>query len=116
MPYCPNCRDEFQDWVETCPDCKVPLVNELTPLPEMEIPDNSLVLVATAPNEIEAHLWKGILEDNDIFSMIKVAEGLNIYWSPMALKHELYVLDSDEKEAREILESLVDEFQDPEIF
>lgn len=108
MPYCPECRDEFQDWVETCPDCKVPLVKELPPLPEEEFSDDALALVATAPNEIEAHLWKGILEDNGIFSMIKVAEGLNIYWSPMLLKHELYVLESDEKEAREILKSLVE--------
>lgn len=23
--YCPRCGDEFQHWVETCPDCEVPL-------------------------------------------------------------------------------------------
>ena len=44
MPYCPQCRDEFQDWVETCPDCKVPLVNTLPPLPVVEIPDGTHVI------------------------------------------------------------------------
>jgi hypothetical protein len=38
MPFCPNCRDEFEDWVKTCPDCGVSLVNELTPLPKTPFP------------------------------------------------------------------------------
>ncbi|OGN87886.1 MAG: hypothetical protein A2158_06300 [Chloroflexi bacterium RBG_13_46_14] len=65
--------------------------------------EGDLVHVATAPNEIEARLWKGILEDNGIQSMIKVAESLNLYLSPLALRHRLYVLEEDEQKAREIL-------------
>lgn len=107
MPYCPQCRDEFQEWVEECPDCKVKLVNELPPLPEKVLKEGGLVHVATAPNEIEARLWKGILEDNGIRSMIKVAESLNLYLSPLALKHRLYVLDEDEPKAREILGDVI---------
>ena len=34
MPYCPKCRDEFEDWVKVCPDCNVTLVDEL---PEMSV-------------------------------------------------------------------------------
>ena len=26
--YCPQCGDEFQNWVEACPDCEVPLGHE----------------------------------------------------------------------------------------
>ena len=107
MPYCPNCHDEFQDWVEECPDCKVKLVNELPPLPEKAIREDQLIHIATAPNEIEARLWKGILEDNGIQSMIKVAESLNLYLSPLALKHRLYVLEEDEQKARDILEGVI---------
>jgi hypothetical protein len=107
MPYCPKCRDEFEDWVEECPDCKEKLVDELPPLPEEEPREGKLVHIATAPNEIEARLWKGILEDNGIQSMIKVAESLNLYLSPLALEHELYVLEEDEQKAREILGSTV---------
>jgi len=107
MPYCPNCRDEFQEWVKECPDCKVNLVDSLKPLPEEKTRDGDLVHVATAPNEIEARLWKGILEDNGIQSMIKVAESLNLYLSPLALKHRLYVLEEDEQKAREILDGVI---------
>ena len=107
MPYCPKCRDEFEDWVEECPDCKEKLVDELPPLPEEEPRGGALVHIATAPNEIEARLWKGILEDNGIQSMIKVAESLNLYLSPLALKHQLYVLEEDEQKAREILDGVI---------
>ncbi len=109
MPYCPECRDEFQDWVKVCPDCKVPLVDKLPDLPEEEARQGPLVHIATAPNEIEAQLWKGILEDNGIYCMVKVAEGLNLYLSPLALEHKVYVLESDANEAKEILESITEE-------
>jgi len=38
MPFCPNCRDEFEDWVEICPDCRVALVDEPAPLPKTPFP------------------------------------------------------------------------------
>lgn len=107
MPYCPQCRDEFQDWVEECPDCKKKLISALPPLPIEETREGTLVHVATAPNEIEAQLWKGILEDNGIQSMIKVAESLNLYLSPLALKHRLYVLEEDKQKAHEILDGVI---------
>jgi len=62
-----------------------------------------MVHIATAPNELEAQLWKGILEDNGIYSMVRTTESLNLYISPMSLQHELYVLESDEENARNIL-------------
>ena len=34
MPFCPQCRGEYMDWVRECPDCKVPLVEKLEPKPE----------------------------------------------------------------------------------
>lgn len=42
MPFCPNCRDEFEDWVETCPDCKVSLVDEQPPKPKTPFPPPAL--------------------------------------------------------------------------
>jgi hypothetical protein len=81
----------------------VPLVNELPVIKEESFRKGSMVHIATAPNEIEAQLWKGILEDNGIYSMVRTTESLNLYISPMSLKHELYVLESDEEQARNIL-------------
>ncbi len=103
MPYCPNCRDEFEDWVTVCPDCKVPLVAELLPEPEERFREGPLVEIVTVRGEIEARIVKGILKDNGVESMIKVAESLNIYLSPLVLKHTIYVLEEDEEKAREIL-------------
>lgn len=72
MPFCPNCRDEFEDWVEICPDCNVALVSDLPPLPpKPEIPVDPLMYIATAPNEPVAHFWAGILEDSGIKCLIK---------------------------------------------
>lgn len=35
---CPSCRGEYQEWVEACPDCRVPLVAGGAPLPPPEAP------------------------------------------------------------------------------
>jgi hypothetical protein len=35
---CPECRVEFQQWVEQCPDCHVALVSSEAPLPQPEPP------------------------------------------------------------------------------
>ena len=42
MPFCPNCRDEFEDWVKTCPDCHVDLIDELPPLPKKSYKPSAL--------------------------------------------------------------------------
>lgn len=109
MPYCPRCRDEFQDWAKTCPDCKVPLVDVLKPEPVESTRKGNLIHIATAQNEIEAQLWKGILEDNGIYSMARTAESLNLYLSPMSLKYQLYVLEPDVEKAMEILGDIREE-------
>ena len=65
MPFCPKCRDEFEDWVEECPDCRVRLVDVLPePSPELEVKVSSepLVTVATFSYPLEAHLHRAKLE------------------------------------------------------
>ena len=112
MPYCPKCRDEFQDWVEACPDCRVPLVDELPlppdltrpPLPETEKCSGPLAHLATAPNEAVAGMWQGILAEHQIRSMIKSADlKAAMYALPFNLQCEIFVLASDLDNAREIL-------------
>ncbi len=31
MPFCPSCHSEYEDWVDTCADCNVPLTPSLAP-------------------------------------------------------------------------------------
>ena len=45
MPFCPKCRDEYQEWVKTCPDCGVELVEQLESVPwraEPELPSPAM--------------------------------------------------------------------------
>ena len=96
MPYCPECRDEFQEWVMVCPDCDVPLVDilpELTvdepasrPGSTVEPSQEKLAYIATAPNESLAMLWAGILENEGIPSFIKGGDWYISEAMPFCLK------------------------------
>jgi hypothetical protein len=116
MPYCPKCRDEFQDWVKVCPDCHKSLVDKLTPVlsqtPPSEIERRSgpLSYLTTAPNEAVAGMWQGILAEHNIRSMIKGADlKAAMYALHYNLQCEIFVLDSDLERAREILEPFINE-------
>lgn len=63
-----------------------------------------LVHIATAPNEIEAHLWSGILGEHGIRCLLK-GGGLqaSMYASPLAVNWDVYVLESEVEKASEIL-------------
>ena len=74
VPYCPKCRDEFQDWVKICPDCNVALVEKLLPPAKSrkrKKREETLVHIATAPNEPMANMWSGILVENNIRCLLK---------------------------------------------
>ncbi|MFC1847213.1 hypothetical protein ACFLW5_00140 [Chloroflexota bacterium] len=106
MPYCPKCRDEFQNWIEVCPDCKVALIEELPPQPKREEHDEPLVHIATAPNEPLANMWSGILEENDIRCSLKsrnITPYYVTYWP-----YEIYVLSSEAERAKEMLDPFLE--------
>ncbi len=108
MPFCPNCRDEFEDWVEICPDCRVALVDELTPLPpKPEILVDPIIHIGTAPNEPIANMWAGILEDNGIKCLIKQAN-LRAAMYSLLINHycTIHVNKSSALRARRILKTL----------
>jgi len=130
MPYCPQCRDEFQDWVKACPDCRVALVAELPPVPAptskpkpVRTPhreDDALVLVATSRHSPVAEMWAGMLEDKGIRSVLKTYPSVGIsgqavgsWIRPVVGRFELYVLESDAEPAREILDGLCDDISAP---
>lgn len=108
MPFCPECRDEFEDWVEECPDCHVRLVATLPePLPEPEprYIDEPLVTVASFAFPLQAHVFRTKLESEGIASFV-LNENIS-----RAYSHYLYatggvllqVRESDAATAREIL-------------
>jgi hypothetical protein len=115
VPYCPQCRDEFQDWVKVCPDCNVALVEKLSPLPKRKklVPKQKklggpLVHVATAPNEMIAGMWSGILEEHGINCLLKgSALKAAMYSLPFNQSYEIHVLASEAEKAKEILASFL---------
>ena len=108
MPFCPQCRDEFEDEVEVCPDCGATLVPEL---PRKTIPsavnklrNETLVYAATAPNELVGGFWRGILEDNGIKCILKSEELRAAQYALLQNRWQrIFVLRSNQRKAKEIL-------------
>ncbi len=110
MPYCPECQDEFQEWVKVCPDCGVALVEELSEEKPEPVPvDEPLVHIATAPDPMIAAMWKGILENEGIFSLVGSGDlRAAQYILSINSGSKIYVLASDEDKAREILTPFIE--------
>lgn len=118
MPYCPKCREEFQDWVTMCPDCGVSLVDilpkppapkpEPKPEPKEEPIKEPLVHVATAPNEQVATMWAGVLEEEGIDSFVRGGDWYMSAAIPFfPSNYEIHVLASQAEEAKKILDPLI---------
>jgi ssDNA-binding Zn-finger/Zn-ribbon topoisomerase 1 len=114
LPFCPECRDEFEDWVEECPDCHVRLVATL-PEPPLKPPDpeyhyipEPLVTVATYSYPLEAHLHRAKLESEGIDSVVVDEHIVNANWlySIAVGGVRLQVKESDLARAREILDKI----------
>jgi hypothetical protein len=107
MPFCPSCRDEFEDWVEICPDCNVDLVDEL-PSPTPKQPryiNEDLVTIAAFPYPGTAYIMSSKLEAAGIPSFVADARIVNINWMLYGAVGgvKLQVKESDAAEAIEIL-------------
>ncbi len=78
MPICPECKREFADGAEDCPDCKVPLLaTEETELEETEdtdvnenvdddLPSEGLVVIETEVDEAGVGRLREYLEESGI--------------------------------------------------
>ena len=66
--------------------------------------DEPIVYIATAPNELIAKMWSGILEEHGIRCLLK-GGGLQaaMYASPLAVDWDVHVLESQAEKALEVL-------------
>jgi len=114
MPFCPKCRAEYVAGVEECPDCHVPLVQELPPKDDVRYIE--LVELQRVPDEVSGVMMKGILESNGIDVILRSAKipwynGIASTWSAyywgtlLVAKEEL---DKSRKILDEYLKSLED--------
>ena len=110
MMYCSKCKREYEDDIEVCPKCKIPLVKEL---PEGPVFVELVTIFESSERGIIA-LAKSILEDagikyfpkgeglQDLFGFGRVG-GYNILVGPV----EIQVRKDDEEVAKEILGELI---------
>jgi hypothetical protein len=117
MPFCPQCRDEFEDWVEACPDCKVALVEALPPLPPKQkkmLPEESLVVVDTYNYPLQAHLARTKLESEGIEGFVADEHMITANWlySIAVGGVKLWVKESDAEKAMQVLESISPDIRD----
>lgn len=66
MPFCPECKTEYQTGVTQCADCEVTLVDRLPEGAADEEEKMEWVQVSTDHDESEAYVLKGFLESEGI--------------------------------------------------
>jgi len=117
MKYCPNCRGEYQDWVEKCIDCGSTLTDTRPLLPEPETEDalvssaDPVVTIAVYKNVVDADLVRSILESEGIrdVSVIEITPSASPI-IPQAMKREAYlrVKESEALKALKIVKSITE--------
>jgi hypothetical protein len=72
VPTCPECECKFEDPVEVCPHCSVPLVEEAEEEAESEeavdenLPAEGLVVIETTADEMRVGQLRELLEESGI--------------------------------------------------
>jgi len=72
--YCPDCRAEYRDEIESCPDCEVQLVAVLPP----EDPDADLVPVFETADVSLLPVVKSLLASAEIPCVVQGEEALSV--------------------------------------
>ena len=71
MSYCPSCRYEYRPDVSTCPDCNIPLAENIPESGSAAImPDDSWVVVGRIASQLKSEMAKGSLDSQNIPSVV----------------------------------------------
>lgn len=112
--YCPDCRAEYREGVETCPDCEIRLVVELPPegpdadlVPVFETADVSLLPVVTSV--LDSARIPYLVQGEEALSVLPVGRwGAGISQSGRGLAATIRVEKGRAKEAEELLRPLAE--------
>ena len=109
MPFCPECKCEYDYGFDTCAECKVPLVDQLpeTEKYRHEIADGKEVFLCMAANQIEASIVESVLEEARILyrssNAAYTAVGGIIGISP-DMGCDYFVMERDYERASQLIE------------
>ena len=72
MPFCPQCKTEYEEDVLTCSECQGDLLPGLVPA---QVPESvDWYVVESVPNEVAGHILKSVLEDEGIHVYLRTHE------------------------------------------
>ncbi len=108
MPFCPNCRAEYQEGLKKCPDCEADLVDELQEQSPQSI---NYVLLRTLPSRLYAEMLQEALKKEGIPSIIKsddIAITFPSYGTTSAVPVSIWVPKEDVKRSEQIANQMMD--------
>lgn len=106
--YCPVCKSEFGEGLESCPNCKCSLVEKLLEGERQNSHDERVSFLTNVRDDYEAAIVESILNSNNIKVLRKYCEAgdyLNIYMGNSFLGIDLYVPENDYETAKELIEA-----------
>lgn len=118
MPYCPQCKAEYRDGFDTCYDCQVPLVDELSTEPDDEpiivLPNNCAllthpVLLTQVETIMEVDYICHHLNEESIpyyFSKDSILPHLAVKYGELPHYYKLYVDENALRQATAILDDI----------
>jgi hypothetical protein len=104
--YCPKCRSEFREGFFECPECSVPLVEDLPPEEPEPIPEYvDFEEIKTSLDMGEIAIIKSILDSHKIKYIIHNEFIGSTYGA--ALPARILVSENQVKEAKELLQDFL---------
>ena len=113
MPFCPNCKAEYQDGTIRCAVCGISLADKVSENPEADLP----VYLTTASTSFEANYTESYLKENGI-PVLKIHHGAGAYVE-MVMGNactgiDLYVSAGDFEKASELIQAISTPAEIPE--
>ena len=111
MPFCPNCKAEYNAGVKECSDCNVPLVQKLPEEPKEELGPIKYKLLRNLPSRLYAEMLKESLQNSGISAVIKgddIGIMLGSYSTTSPVEISLWVPEEDWENADRIADGMLD--------
>ena len=113
MPFCPECRYEYEEDVKECADCGKPLVNRLPKEKEDEpVPNIKFVALPGLPGRMYAEMIKNVFDKQGIPCYIRsggVTDGFQIDGAgPVSENTVIYVPEDRVEECERIQHQMLD--------